>query len=66
VITLEVDDPVARRAGLPPLVGSITSQSVAGKVLVAMRLPAAVPELGAARPPPGRERDGQNAEDWVN
>ncbi len=44
----------------------IKSEPIARKILVAMHLSADVPELHPARPPPGRDRDGRNAEDWVN
>jgi hypothetical protein len=48
------------------LISLIKSQPIARKILIAMHLPADVPELHPARPPPGRDRDGRNEEDWVN
>ena len=48
------------------LISLIKSQPVARKILLAMHLPADVPELHPARPPPGRDRDGRDAEDYVN
>jgi len=48
------------------LISLIKSEPIARKILVAMHLPADVPELHPARPPPGRDRDGRDAEDWVN
>jgi hypothetical protein len=48
------------------LISLIKSELVARKTLLAMHLPADVPELHPARPPPGRDRDGRDAEDYVN
>ena len=48
------------------LISLIKSEPIASKILVAMHLPADVPELHPARPPPGRDRDGRDAEDYVN
>ena len=48
------------------LISLIKSEPIARKILVAMHLPADVPELHPARPPPGRDRDGRDAEDWLN
>lgn len=48
------------------LLSLIKSEPIARKILIAMHLSAAVPELHPARPPPGRDRDGRDAEDWVN
>ncbi len=42
------------------------NQDVAKKVLTAMHLPAEVPELHPARPPPGADREAQDAEDWLS
>ncbi len=44
----------------------IKSEPIARKILVAMHLPADVPELHPARPPPGHDREERDAEDWVN
>jgi hypothetical protein len=48
------------------LISLIKSEPIARKILIAMHLPADVPELHPARPPPGRDGDGRDAEDWVN
>ncbi len=48
------------------LISLIKSEPIARKILVAMHLSADVPELHPARPPPRWDRDGRNAEDWVN
>jgi hypothetical protein len=48
------------------LISLIKSEPIARKILIAMHLPADAPELHPARPPPGRDRDGRDAEDWVN
>ena len=48
------------------LISLIKSEPIARKILIAMHLPADVPELHPARPPPGRDRNGRDAEDWVN
>jgi hypothetical protein len=48
------------------LISLIKSEPVARKILLAMHLPADVPELHPARPPPGRDGDLDDAEDYVN
>ena len=48
------------------LISLIKDEAIARKILIAMHLPADVPELHPARPPPGRDRDRRDAEDWVN
>ena len=48
------------------LISLIKSETIAKKILVAMHLPADAPDLHPARPPPGSDREGQVAEDWVN
>jgi hypothetical protein len=48
------------------LISLIKSEPIARKILVAMHLPAVVPELHPARPPPGQDRAGPEPEDWVN
>jgi len=48
------------------LISLIKSEPIAKKILVAMHLPADVPELHPARPPPGQDGAGRDAEDWVN
>jgi hypothetical protein len=45
------------------LIALIKSEDIAKKILTAMHLPADVPELHPARPPP-RETGG--GDDWVN
>jgi hypothetical protein len=35
-------------------------------ILVAMHLPASVPELRPARPPPPADREARDVEDWLN
>jgi hypothetical protein len=46
------------------LIALIKSQDIANKILTAMRLPADVPELHPARPPPQQAEGG--GDDWVN
>ena len=48
------------------LISLINSEPVAKKILTAMHLPADVPELPPARPPPGRAGELGAAEDYVN
>jgi hypothetical protein len=48
------------------LISLIKSEPVAKKILTAMHLPADVPELHPARPPPGRDGEPGHAEDYVN
>ena len=48
------------------LISLIKSKPIARKILVAMHLPADVPELHPARPPPGRDGGGRDGEDWVS
>jgi len=48
------------------LISLIKCEPIARKILVAMHLPADVPELHPARPPPGRDRVAREAEDYVN
>jgi hypothetical protein len=46
------------------LIALIKSEDIAKKILTAMHLPAAVPELHPARPPP--QETGGGSDDWVN
>jgi len=48
------------------LLSLIKSEPIARKILIAMHLPAEAPELHPARAPPRADRDGRDAEDWVN
>jgi len=48
------------------LIALIKNQDVAKRILVAMHLPADVPELHPARPPPTRARAARDVEEWVN
>jgi hypothetical protein len=48
------------------LISLIKGEPIAKKILVAMHLPGEAPELHPARPPPGRDREAQQAEDRVN
>jgi len=48
------------------LISLIKNETIAKKILIAIHLPADVPELHPARPPPGRAGDGRDAEGWVN
>ena len=50
----------------PCSIALIKSENIAKKILTAMHLPTEVPELHPARPPPGREREWRDAQDWVN
>jgi hypothetical protein len=43
----------------------ITTPEVIVKILVAMHLPSAAPELHPARPPPGAEREAGEGEGWM-
>jgi len=47
------------------LIALVNNQDTAKKILVAMYLPASVPELHPALPPPA-DRKARDAEDWVN
>ena len=48
------------------LISLIKSEPIAKKILIAMHLPADVPGLHPARPPPGCGREGREAEDYLN
>ena len=48
------------------LISLIKDEAIAKKILVAMHLPAEAPQLHPARPPPGRDREARDAEDYVN
>jgi hypothetical protein len=48
------------------LISLIKDEAIAKKILTAMHLPADVPELHPARPPPTQDRAEAEAEDWVN
>jgi len=48
------------------LISLIKSEAIAKKILVAMHLPADVPELHPARPPPGRDGEEREPQDWLN
>jgi len=48
------------------LIALIKNQDIAKKILVAMHLPASVPELDPARPPPAADREARDADDWLN
>jgi hypothetical protein len=48
------------------LIALINNQDLAKKILVAMHLPASVPELHPARPPPAAEGEAWDVEDWLN
>lgn len=48
------------------LIALIKTREMIEKILVAMDLPADVPELHPARPPPTTERAAREEEDWVN
>ena len=48
------------------LIALIKNQDTARKILVAMHLPASVPELHPARPPPGSDREAGDEEEWVS
>ena len=48
------------------LIALVKNQDIARKILVAMHLPASVPELHPARPPPPADREARDAEDWLN
>ena len=46
------------------LIALVKSQDTAKKILVAMHPPASVPEVHPARPPPARDREARDAEEW--
>ena len=48
------------------LIALVKNQELAARILVAMHLPAELPELHPARPPPASEQAEREAEDWVN
>jgi hypothetical protein len=48
------------------LIALVKKQDTARKILVAMHLPADVPELHPARPPAAADREAGDAEEWVN
>jgi hypothetical protein len=48
------------------LIALIKSEDIAKKILTAMHLPADVPELHSARPPPPRDPEEGEAEDYVS
>ena len=48
------------------LIALIKNQDIAKRTLVAMHLPAEVPELHPARPPPGADWEARGAEDLTN
>jgi len=48
------------------LIALVKNQDIAKKILVAMYLPASVPELHSARPPPPADREARYVEDWLN
>jgi len=48
------------------LMALVKNQDIAKKILVAMYLPASVPELHSARPPPPADREARYVEDWLN
>jgi hypothetical protein len=48
------------------LISLIKSEPIARRILLAMHLPADVPELHPAPPPPGRDGEGRDAREWVN
>ncbi len=63
---LRVRDRLSELPGPLRLVGIVKNQDVARKILTAMHLPAAVPELHPARPPPAVDREARDAEDWLS
>ncbi len=48
------------------LISLIKSEPIARKILTAMHLPADLPELHPPRPPPGRDRELGELEDYLN
>ena len=48
------------------LISLIRDEAIAKKILVAMHLPADVPELHPARPPPAGDGEEQEPQDWLN
>jgi hypothetical protein len=48
------------------LLSLIKSEAIAKKILTAMHLPADVPKLRPARPPPQRDQDARGPEDYIN
>jgi hypothetical protein len=48
------------------LISLIKSEAIARKILTAMHLPTAVPQLHPARPPPGQHGEEAGRQDWLN
>jgi len=48
------------------LISLIKSEAIAKKILTAMHLPADIPELHPARPPPGADDDARAHENYIN
>jgi hypothetical protein len=48
------------------LIALVKNQDIARKILVGMHLPACVPELHPACPPPPADREARDVEEWVN
>ncbi len=64
--TFSIDIKCAKCGNPLRLIALIKDQDIAKKILVAMHLPADVPELHPARPPPGSEREARDGEDQLN
>jgi len=64
--TFAIDIKCAKCGNPLRLIALIKTRAVIEKILVAMHLPADVPELHPARPPPQPEREARGAEDLIN
>jgi hypothetical protein len=64
--TFAIDIKCGKCSGPLRLLALIKTREVIERILVAMHLPTAVPELHPARAPPSSERVAWDAEDWVS
>jgi hypothetical protein len=65
-VPISIDIKCAKCGSPLRLIALIKTREVIEKILVAMHLPADVPELHPARPPPRAEREARDREDQLN
>jgi len=65
-VPISIDIKCAKCGNPLRLIALTKTRAVIEKILVAMHLPADVPELHPARPPPQPEREARGAEDLIN